>query len=104
MMKNLKALRKILPAVLLLSVAPWHIANAAGACTENWSEMASAVSANGLMPAKDLQRLAKDHIDGKLVKISLCEDNGSFKYELVTLNGAGQLVTQAVDAKTPFPQ
>jgi uncharacterized membrane protein YkoI len=88
----------------LLAAAPMQGAHAAGTCTENWSEMAATVGANGLTPAKELQKRAKDHIDGKLVKVSLCQNGGSYQYELVILNPAGQVVTQTVDAKSPFPQ
>jgi len=41
---------------------------------------------------------------GKIVKVSLCQNAGAFHYELVYLNGNGQVMTQALDAKTPFPQ
>ena len=104
MTKLFPILRFALPLALMLAASPLTHASAAGACTENWSEMASAVTANSLMPAKELQRLAKDHIDGKLIKISLCQAGGVFQYELVFLDAAGQVVTQAVDAKSPFPQ
>ena len=66
--------------------------------------MATTVKANGLTPAKEVQKQALDHLDGKIVKVSLCQTGGVYQYELVYLNGAGQVVTQAVDAKTPFPQ
>ena len=95
-------LHLVLPLALLLA-APLPAAHAAG-CTDNWSEMAAMVQANGLTPVKDLQRLAKGRIDGKLIKVSLCETGGAYQYELVFLNAGGQVVTQPVDAKTPFPQ
>ena len=73
-------------------------------CTENWSEMATAVQANGLMPPKDLQQLALDKVDGKLIKVSLCQTAGGYNYKLVVLQPGGQLVNLSVDAKNPFPQ
>jgi uncharacterized membrane protein YkoI len=81
-----------------------HAALADGACTENWSDMAAAVKANGLTPAKNLQQLAHGKVDGKLVKVGLCLSGGAYRYELVFLQEGGQLVTTTVDAKTPFPQ
>lgn len=86
---------------LALPAAP---AMAGGYCTDKWSDMASAVQANGLTPAKDLQQLAESKVDGKLIKISLCEAGGTFTYKLVVLQPGGQLVNLAVDARTPFPQ
>ncbi len=104
MMNTRHTLRLILPLALLLLAASPLAAQAADACTENWSEMATAVKANGLMPAKEVQKLAQGAIDGKIIKVSLCQSGGAYRYELVYLNGNGQVVTQAVDAKTPFPQ
>ncbi len=104
MTNALQTLKIAVPLALLLAIAPLQDAAAAGTCTANWSEMASAVKANGLMPAKELQARAKDQIDGELIKVSLCQVDGAYQYELVLLNKAGQVVTQAVDAKTPFPQ
>jgi uncharacterized membrane protein YkoI len=97
-------IRSALPLALLLAMLSPVQALAGEACTENFSDMANMVKANGLMPAKELQRQAGDKIDGKIVKVSLCQTGGAYQYELVFLNGNGQLVTQAVDAKTPFPQ
>ena len=96
--------RFALPLALLMATAMPLAAQAGEACTENWSEMATTVKANGLTPAKEVQKQALDHLDGKIVKVSLCQNGGVYQYELVYLNGAGQVVTQAVDAKTPFPQ
>ena len=96
--------RFALPLALLLAGATPMTAQAGEACTENWSEMATTVKANGLTPAKEVQKQALDHLDGKIVKVSLCQTGGIYQYELVYLNGNGQVVTQAIDAKTPFPQ
>lgn len=77
---------------------------AAPYCTDNWSNMASQVAANGLTPAKDLQQLAAAKVPGKLIKVSLCKAPNGYQYELVFLDAGGQLVNLVVDAKNPFPQ
>jgi uncharacterized membrane protein YkoI len=104
MMNIRHTLRFALPLALMLATAVPNAAMAGEGCTENYSDMASTVKAKGLMPAKQVQQLAQGKIDGKIVKVSLCQNGGDYQYELVYLNGAGQVVTQAVDAKTPFPQ
>lgn len=104
MMITRSLLRFALPLALLLAVSVPLAAHAGEACTENWSEMAATAKANGLTLAKEVQKQAQDKIDGKIVKVSLCQNGGGYQYELVYLNGNGQVVTQAVDAKTPFPQ
>ena len=77
---------------------------AAGDCSDNWSQMAGTVASNKLTAPKDLQQLAKGKVPGKLVKISLCKAYEGFHYELVFLDGSGQLVNLMGDAKDPFPQ
>jgi hypothetical protein len=88
-------------AVLLGLPAP---ALAASYCTDNWSDMAGAVAANGLAPPMNLQQLAAGRVPGKLVKISLCKAGYGYQYQLVFLDPSGQLVTLPVDAKNPFGQ
>ena len=90
-------------AALMLAL-PGAPAQAAGYCTDNFSDIASAVQANGLTPAKDLQDLASGKVDGKLIKISLCGSGDAYTYKLVVLQPGGQLVNLSVDAKNPFPQ
>ena len=87
--------------MLFLAVTP--AAQAAG-CTDNWSDMASAVAANSLTPAKDLQKLAASKVAGKIIKISLCQATSGYRYELVFLDAGGKVQTLAVDARSPFPQ
>ena len=104
MMTKRQTLRCVLPLALLLVASVPPAAQAGEGCTENYSDMAATVKANGLTPAKDIQKQAQGKIDGKIVKVSLCQNAGAFHYELVYLNGNGQVMTQALDAKTPFPQ
>jgi uncharacterized membrane protein YkoI len=104
MMNTRHTLRFALPLAILLAAATPFAAHAGEGCTENYSDMATTVKANGLMPAKEVRQLAETKIDGKIVKVNLCQTGDTYHYELVYLNGDGQVVTQAVDAKTPFPQ
>src|ERR1700686_3297897 len=75
----------------------------AGACSDNWSDMANQVAANGLAPPKNLQQLAAAKVPGKLIKTSLCKGAYGFQYQLVFLDAAGQLVNLNVDARNPLP-
>ena len=97
-------MRKLWLTAFLMSLAAAHPALAADGCTDNWSTIAGTVAANNLTSAKDLQRLAKAKMAGKLVKVSLCQAYGSFQYQLVFLDVSGQLATLTVDARNPFPQ
>lgn len=100
------SLRKLhsLAGILLIGLTASASLAWADGCTEDWSEMAAAVKANSLTPAKSLQALAKGKVEGKLVKISLCSSGGSYQYQLVFLQADGQLVNVTVDARNPFPQ
>ncbi len=104
MMNMRHTLRFALPLALLLAIGSPYAAQAGEGCTVNYADMAATAKANNLVPAKEVQRQAQGKIDGKIVKVSLCQNGGAYQYELVYLNGAGQVVTQVVDAKTPFPQ
>jgi hypothetical protein len=97
-------MRNVFAIVAVIAATGPSPARAADVCTDNWSSMAGTVSANGLTPAKDLQQLAATRVPGKLIKISLCGGDYGFRYQLVFLDAAGQLVTLRVDARNPFPQ
>lgn len=71
-------------------------------CYADWSEAGPIVREQGLVPAKDLQDLAKAKVEGKLIKITLCEDQGSYVYKLVFDQNSGDVVDMTVDAHTPF--
>jgi uncharacterized membrane protein YkoI len=74
----------------------------AEACLDDWTQAAPIVRDNGLTPAKDLKALAKDHVEGDLKKVSLCQSDGKYVYQLMFIQGDGTVVDLEVDAKTPW--
>jgi uncharacterized membrane protein YkoI len=71
-------------------------------CIEDWSAISTAVKANGLISPRVLEQQAKGKIEGRLIKVGLCGSPGDFSYKLTILAPGGRVVTQSVDAKTPF--
>ena len=92
----------LMAGVLMSTMATPSLA--AADCTDNWSDMASAIAANSLVSAKDLRTRAASSVGGNLIKISLCHAYGTYSYQLVFLDQAGKLTTMTVDARNPFPQ
>lgn len=72
-------------------------------CYTDWTEAGPIVKAEGLVSAKEIQELAREQVGGNLIKITLCEDAGSFTYKLVVDND-GELKDVTVDARAPFVQ
>ena len=72
-------------------------------CYADWSEAGPIVKSEGLVSAKDVQELASSQVAGKLIKITLCEDNGAYSYRLV-FDQDGELQDMTVDAHSPFGQ
>ena len=96
------------PLAILLTLAVLGIGLASPASAENcyadWSEAGPIVREQKLVPAKDLQDLASTKVEGKLIKITLCEDQGNYMYRLVFDKENGEVVDMTVDARTPFQQ
>ena len=89
-------------AILVTLCLGFALPAAAENCYADWSEAGPIVREQGLVPAKDLQDLAKAKVEGKLIKITLCEDQGNYLYRLVFDKNNGELVDMTVDARTPF--
>ncbi len=90
----------IVAATGLLSAAPVR----AETCYADWSEAGPIVKSEGLATAKDVQERARGQVEGKLIKITLCEDGGSYTYRLVFDQPDGKVVDMVVDARAPFQQ
>lgn len=96
-LKRLAAGVVLLPALLALS------APAMAACIDDWSKAGAIAQEQGLAPASELAGLARSHLSGELVKVQLCEQNGSYVYKLTVFKDDGSVVKVTVDARQPFP-
>ncbi len=84
-----------------VAVSPVHAAD--GACFKDWSDAGPVVRQEGLTPAKQLPELARDRVEGDLIKVTLCEEGGRYVYRLVFFDASGRVTNLTVDAKDPFP-
>lgn len=71
-------------------------------CFTDWSEAAPVVVAHNLIPAKGLEHLARQHVGGDVVRITLCREEARFVYRLLIRQGGGQFSHVTVDAVRPF--
>ena len=55
-----------------------------------------------LASAKDVHQVAREKLDGELLRITLCEEKGQFVYKLVVQQEGGRLRYLTVDARAPF--
>ena len=71
-------------------------------CWSDWSAAAPVVRREALRPAKDATAIAQHKVPGRLLTISLCEDQGRYVYRMLILSAAGIVQTVIEDA-TPTP-
>ena len=96
---------RILPlvAVLLASLGLARGSAAAGEqCYSDWSAAAPIVKKEGLLSVEELTPVARQKLNGEIVKVTLCEAKGGFVFRLVVRGLKGDLKTVTVDAKNPF--
>ncbi len=74
--------------------------NAPTSCIADWSDAATVVLKENLLPANNVHALVKQRHDGDLVRIVLCRDGKRFVYRIHLRRPAGQIVTQVLDART----
>ena len=72
------------------------------ACFVEWSDAAPVVEREQLTSARSVHDLARRHVLGELVRITLCQDAESFIYRLLVRDGQGRVSTFTVDARRPF--
>jgi uncharacterized membrane protein YkoI len=90
-------------AVAALLGAPGG-ARADDTCYATWTEAGPVVRKEGLTPASQLSELALGKVEGNLMKITLCEEAGSYVYKLVFFDADGKITNMTVDARNPsFP-
>jgi uncharacterized membrane protein YkoI len=77
-------------------------AGAGETCIADWSVAAGVVRKEGLATVEQLSQLARSSGAGEIVKTTLCEGEGSYRYRIVVKDGKGQLKSLVVDAKKPF--
>lgn len=75
---------------------------AGDACIADWSVAAGVVKKEGLATVELLTRAAKSAGVGRIVRTTLCENNGKYVYRIVIRDSKGQLKSLTVDARKPF--
>lgn len=93
--------RVVLAALAVLCLAVGS-ASAKETCISDWSIAAPIVHKKGLATVEKVARLARDHIDGNIVKTSLCKTDDTYTYKLVIRTPSGKVKVQYVDAVKPF--
>ena len=68
----------------------------------DWTDAAPIVRREKLASAKDVHQVAREKLDGELLRITLCEEKGQFVYKLVVQQEGGRLRYLTVDARAPF--
>jgi uncharacterized membrane protein YkoI len=103
MSKSLRALALGL-SLIVAGPNPYLAATAQAepACWPEWSEAAAVVERERLTSAKGVNSLARQHIGGDLVRITLCTQDGAYVYRLLVRNAQGHVATVTVDARRPF--
>ena len=86
----------LLAAAALLVPGP---AAASPRCYGDWSDAAPVVVREQLRSARDVQDMARLELGGEVVRIVLCEDDGSFVYRLVLRRLDGRIGTLTVKAR-----
>lgn len=93
----------LIAATMFILVSPIATdrADAIG-CYADWSVAAPIVRKQGLTTVETLWKLAQSKIFGEIVRTTLCEENGTFIYQLLVRDPNGRLVNKKVDARQPF--
>ena len=71
-------------------------------CYVDWSDAAPVVEREQLTTARNVHDLARQHVAGELVRITLCHDANVYTYRLVVRDGQGRVLNVTVDARRPF--
>lgn len=98
----MRRLTNFILAMTVLAVVPGAARSTEKACYADWSEAAPIVKQEGLLPVEELTPLARYSLDGDIVKVTLCHENGTYVFRLVVRGKKGNLKTVTVDAKDPF--
>ena len=71
-------------------------------CFVDWSDAAPVVEREQLTTARNVHDLARRHVLGELVRITLCREADVYTYRLVVRDGQGRVLNVTVDARRPF--
>lgn len=71
-------------------------------CAPDWSVASRIVADNNLVPIDQLTKAARDKALGKVIRTTLCRDEGRYVYRVVLRSAYGGLATITVDARKPF--
>lgn len=72
-------------------------------CWSDWSEAAPVVRREALRPAKEASAHAQAKVPGRLLTISLCEEQGRYVYRMLILSAAGTVQAVTEEAAPTLP-
>lgn len=70
-------------------------------CIEDWSVAAGIVAAEKLTPVEELSPVVGQALNGAIVRILLCREDGKYVYRLVVRDRRGQFSKHKIDARQP---
>lgn len=92
----------LLAVVAAGPVAAQAVSPAVAICFIDWSDAAPVVEREQLTSARSVHDLARRHVAGELVRITLCHEADVYTYRLVMRDGQGRVLNVIVDARRPF--
>ena len=87
-------------AALAFAITP--VTPAGAACFLEWSDAALVVESERLTPVRSVHDLARRHVPGELVRITLCREADIYTYRLLVRDDQGRVSNFTVDARHPF--
>jgi uncharacterized membrane protein YkoI len=91
----------VVVATLLLATAVQSPGAKADDCYHDWAQAAVTVARERLVTVEALIGLFSESADGKVVRTSLCLENGRYVYKIVLRSPGGALRSVAIDARRP---
>jgi uncharacterized membrane protein YkoI len=99
---DMRTLKNLAVAVLAATLAPLAAFGQSDPCFADWATAGAVVKAQGLVTVDELTKQAPAKLGGEVVRSTLCESKGSYRYKLVIRDPAGHVKTVTVDARMPF--
>ena len=73
-------------------------------CYGEWSDAAPIVAREQLRAVREVQELARSHVPGDLIRITLCREDERFVYRVLIRDLHGRISNLKLDARLPFPR
>lgn len=71
-------------------------------CYSDWSVAGPVLRAEKLANPSDVRATAEKALDGRLLRMNLCQVGSDYKFRLVLVGAEGAVKTVLVDARKPF--